>query len=135
MMLPKLTELAKGTAKFLRYQDGQLWYRIEWTRDMGSDGTKYFAYFDFPIGVDTPNLYLQVSDAIQALRSSALTYDSQLLDHIAQTLGDELDYHKRRGAGGGEFLAEDKAIRFMRWIRPYLEFLQKAAQTEFTVGE
>lgn len=29
-------------------------------------------------------------------------------------------------AGGGEFLPEDKALTFMRWIRKHLEFLKGA---------
>lgn len=30
-------------------------------------------------------------------------------------------------AGGGTFLPVDKGIRFQRWIRKHLEYLQKAA--------
>lgn len=52
MNIPKLAQIAKGEAEFLRYEDQKLWYRITWTDvDETRQHTYVTAAFDFPIPV------------------------------------------------------------------------------------
>ena len=44
MKLPTLTQIAKGEANLIKYQDGNLWYDLAWT---GDDSMKHT--FMFPI--------------------------------------------------------------------------------------
>jgi len=48
--LPTIVQLAKSIAWFQRYQDGNLWYRIDW-EGTTEGGTCSIHSFDFPIPV------------------------------------------------------------------------------------
>lgn len=123
MNLPIITQLAKETARFVRYQDGNLWYSITWW----PDGWDWSREFQFPIPTDAPELYDACRDAAAAL----LVGDPEgKLDRVRVHLVEAFLGHNTRGAGAGEFLAEDKAIRFLRWIRPQLEMLRAAQAAE-----
>lgn len=123
MELPTITELAKGTAYFVKYQDGSLWYEVTY-------GTNYQSKFTFPIPVDAPSLYEVVEDAYKALEIVNIDYGSATVRAVASELQTAVNDRRKQSAGAGEFLASDKAIRFLRWIRPHLEMLQKAQESE-----
>ncbi len=48
---PRLTDLAREQATFVRYDDGELWYSIAWSASLGVFG----GYFLFPIDVRDTN--------------------------------------------------------------------------------
>lgn len=115
MNLPTLTQLAKETAYLERYQDGKLWYSITWTDEMFTSHE-----FEFPIATDAPLLTEACIEAVQALHIHG---EAELIEnYLRRAVVDQ----RVRGAGGGEFLAEDKGLRFLRWIRPHLEMLREA---------
>lgn len=124
MKLPTLTQAAKGTAAFLRYEDGALWYHLDWHE---SD-VPYVAHsFEFPIPTNAPDIERSLSDAIQMLRDHSETYSLAGTNAAATCLAGDLEQHKKRSAGAGQFLPEDKAIRFLRWIRLHLDYVQSKA--------
>lgn len=66
MKLPRITQVAKGLAKFLRYQDGNLWYSVPWIEDDNSASHD----FEFPIPVDDAGggEFLPVDKALTFMR-------------------------------------------------------------------
>lgn len=46
--LPTLTQIAKGTADFVRYRTGELWYSLEWW----DDEVELYKRMEFPIPLD-----------------------------------------------------------------------------------
>lgn len=120
MNLPNLLILAQQQATFVRYQDGKLWYRVQWSNpdDTSFDGTRIF---EFPIPTDAPELLETCKEVSQALLVGL--YEAK---YLREALDREIVAHEKTVAGGGEFLAQDKGIRFLRWIRPHLEMLRAA---------
>ncbi len=57
MKLPKITDLVKSEAKFIRYRDGELWYRVQYAQvleqeiGLGLMGGVAIYNFDFPIPI------------------------------------------------------------------------------------
>lgn len=49
--LPKLTEIAKGTARLLKYRDGELIYELSWYADDDGDEQLHPRRLTFPIRV------------------------------------------------------------------------------------
>ena len=52
MRVPKVTELVREEAEFMRFQDGMLWYQITYKVEDPVTGYGSFAKFDFPIAVN-----------------------------------------------------------------------------------
>ena len=65
MKFPKIMELAKGQAEFVRYQDGQLFYEIPWTDDDG--GVNWFM-FPVPVTGAGEGEFLPIMKGISLLR-------------------------------------------------------------------
>lgn len=117
MNLPTLTQLAREQATFARYEDGALWYRVYWR---GDDDISH--PFEFPIPTDAPDLSSEVTDAVHDLAYN----DGDNVVDVRTRIYAALTEQAMRGAGGGKFLPEDRAITFLRWIRPHLERLKAA---------
>lgn len=119
MKLPTLVQLAREQATFARYEDGALWYRIYWT---GDDGISH--PFEFPIPTDAPDLFYAVDSVLLDL--AKVEPHDVVVANVKAIIVAALTVHQNRGAGGGKFLPEDRAIAFLRWIRPHLENLRLA---------
>lgn len=126
-MKPGLVELAKSTVEFVRYEDGKLWYRADW-HDAELPYTA--RSFEFPIPTDAPTVASVASDAVQALRMLADTYQSDAMNKLAHAIAETLDEHNQASAGAGQFLPRDKGIRFLRWMRAHMQYLEDAKQSE-----
>jgi len=127
MNLPTITELAKAQARFVKYQDGKLWYSIVWCDPKG-EGDERFKDFEFPIGVDLPALYDVVDDAADALEMISNDTLPSTIPMCADTLRRASKSARTAGAGEGEFRATMKGIEIIRWARQHLEFLRTSLE-------
>ncbi len=52
MNLPTIKQLMHDKAEFVKYQDGNLWYRILYRIDVGRPHSFVYDAFEFPIPID-----------------------------------------------------------------------------------
>ncbi len=111
-----LKEMVSGGQKvrFSHYRDGQLWYKTE-------------CDFEFPVPLvrdieekDIADLELTVSSFSASDGEKAALRAT--ISAVIMKLGAKVD----AGIGTASFMAEDKAMLFMRYIRKHIEFVEKS---------
>jgi hypothetical protein len=69
--LPKIAEIAREQARFVKYEDGKLWYQVIWTEHDANGAPVRPHLFDFPIDItknDTGGTFGNSERAVMFLR-------------------------------------------------------------------